>query len=675
MPVEPVDAAAVLPGFDAKIAVGDTKAGGDGAKTGDAASPIDVPLDTAAAVTPTGLALDASAALECGARVALQVTVTRSDGASGLPKAGESILFTVDGLPIEVGSMLSADPVQQAKIAVWKDSKTGAFWLAGLRPGPAKLGASVAGVVAEERDVDVSFPTGSLLRLAAIGGSGTSPGDRVLDSADTIKFEGKKFGAGGLTITLRFPSAAVSGDIFDLDKPSKVGGALQLVATVSDMGNIQLKVPLGRIFVDQTDKGWFRGTFLGTSASLQPVAGVFAVERDGKFGIDLLDTAQQVATSTTPKWNQTGTHVSRVSISAVPGSQALVHWREVHDVTTADIVRLVIDAKTGQTTALGPLVVKAIAAVLVDNGSETLVPKQKGEFFGSAAVATSQGKTLVVWEGKSAKGSAAPYQISAQVLDAKLAPVGTPVQVAPDECWGECKPQLVALPSSRWMAVWGAPAGAGVRAAILDGNDLSQPEKLVTLVTAPAINPSVAVLDANVAVVWRSPGKGSRFRLYSDTLASNGPEQDLGVPTANPPPPGIAAIENPPSFVATFFSPAVELKLRRIGLNASLIGPGDVAVASGIARIAVAAGKYGQVAVVERVSGAGPGEPQLRLRKLVVASPGDPGAALGLAVALEASASKVILDAALTYVPEAGVFIVTWSGDATSDGVWIQRFR
>lgn len=662
---------AKLPGNDLKADAAPTA---DAPKTETADASVGDGSETAGGPTVTALAIAATETLTVGARVALKVTVTRSDGSSGAPTAAESVIWSVDGAAVVPGAKLAAEPANQPKLAVFKDTKTGALALVAVRPGTAAIKATLAGTDSEPLTVTMPFPEGAALRLTAPTASGTCKGDRQKDNDDTIKLDGKAFGAGGLTLTIRFPAVAIAGDSFDLEKAPQIG-VLQLLAVVPDLGGTQLKIPQGRIWIDQTDKGWFKGTFLGTSASLVPVAGTFAVERNGTFGIDLLDDGLQIATSTTQKPTATGDHHSRVTVSAAPGGQAIVHWRSIHDVTTADLARAAVEAQSGQVTPLAPLVAKAVAAVLVDDGKGTMVPKPKGEFFGTAAIASSEGKTLVVWEGKAAKGSAAPYQISAQLLDEAYNPSGEVLAVQAEDCWGECRPQLVGLPSSRWLAVWGIAGGAGVRAAILDGNDLSAPEKLVTLAPAPATNPAVASLDANVAVVWRQTGKGTRYRLYSNTLASNGPEQDLGTPTANPPAPQMLAVANPPSFAAMFFAPAADLKLRRIGLNATVLGPADVSLATGIAKIASAAGKPGQIAVIERLYGQGPDQPQLRARKVAITSAGDPGATLGLPVELANSAAKYPLEAAIAYIPQADTYVVVWAGDATSDGVWVQRFR
>ncbi|MSQ82783.1 MAG: hypothetical protein EXR77_07685 [Myxococcales bacterium] len=671
----PADSGGLIFGADSTLGgKTDTHGVADGKSDGAVPSTDATAETSATGLTVVTIAVEATPALAIGDRVALKITLTRSDGSSGPPTTADAIKWMVNGQPIETGAKLSADPNAQPKLAVFRDTKTSATVVVGVRTGAATLAAAIGGVTSAEVAIAVAFADGAALKLASTLATGKCKGDRAKDTDDTVRLEGKTFGAGGLTLTLRFPAASQAGDVYDLEKPPKSGG-LQLVAVVPDLGGVQLKILQGLIWIDQTDKGWYRGTFLGTAHTLAPVVGTFAVERDGKFGIDLLDDGLQIATSTTQKSNQTGYHHSRAWVSAAAKGSALVHWREIHDVTTANLARVAIDAVSGQVTALDPLVAKAVAATLVDDGKGTLIPKAKGDFFGASATATSQGKTLTVWEGKGAKGSVAPYQISGQLLDANFKPTGSVLQIADDECWGDCRPQLVPLPSSRWLAVWGAPNGAGVRAAVLDGNDLSVPEKIVTLLGPPATSPAVASLDANAAIIWRHPGKGTRYRLYSGTLASNGPEQDLGLATANPPPPQMLAIASPPSFAALFFSPASDLKLRRIGLNATVLGSADVAVTVGVSRIAAAAGKPGQVAIIERLSGVGADQPQLRVRKMQITTAGDPGTQLALAVELAASASKLLLDASLTYVADADTYVVVWSGDASSDGVWVQRFR
>ena len=545
-----------------------------------------------------GVQCDVTPTLWVGSKTELKVKVERVDG-NGAPKSTEVVTFLVDGKPIELNAKVGPLGGEQSAIALWKGTIAGQYWVAAVRPGTAQLSVAVNGVAAEEVAVNAAWAEGAGLRFAMPGAAGSCSGARTKDVDDTIRLEGKALGKGGLTLTVRFPSQSKSGEAFDLDKAAPQGGSLQVLAVVPDLGGQQVKVPTGRIWIDQTDKGWFRGSFQGTSATLQPVAGAFAVERNGIFGVDLLDDAVKVATSTTDKWNATGEHVSRASLAAVEG-KALLTWRHISNVTSADLEALRIDPKSGDVEELEPLVTKAVAQILVDNGSGSLVPKLLGEFFGSVSAATSGGKRMLVWEGKPAAKSASPYQISGQLLDADLTPLDAPFVISEESCWGTCRPQVVALPSTHFLVVWTVPTG-GVKAAILDGNAPEVPEKVVTVATAPASGAAVASWEAHVGLVWRHPTKGSFVRLYTDTMSSNGPEQLLGAPVANTLAPAIAAMAEPASFTALFFSPVATLQQRRIGLDAAFIGLNDVKLATTVAKVVAAAGKSGQVAVVERI--------------------------------------------------------------------------
>ncbi len=210
---------------------------------------------------------------------------------------------------------------------------------------------------------------------------------------------------------------------------------------------------------------------------------------------------------------------------------------------------------------------------------------------------------------------------------------------------------------------------------IIDGNNLSSPEKTVTVAPAPATNPSLDSWEAHVGIAWRHPTQGSYVRLYSDSLVSNGPEQLVGGIAVNPAAPAIAALAEPSSFSVLFSAPAGTLKQRRVDLNAAFISDKDVTLGTQVARFAAAAGKNGQVAIVERLSGVAANQPQLRLRKVVATQFNDAGAQLGPEVLLPASVSAYPLDPVICYVPEADAFVVAWSGDGNSEGVWVQRFR
>lgn len=673
------DAGAPLFGFDGLSVLDVAKDSGGGDASAETAADLgpeagEVAGSDSGAETTAVVAVqaEATATLDVGAKAALTVTVAR-DTQTGAPKSGETVSFAVDGQPVEVGG--KPGPLGQAPLplAVWKTATAGSYWLVGVRPGKAQLVVSVDGVAAAPLEVEVAFAEKAGLALTLTTAQGSCPGSRTKDSDDTIRLEGKVFGKGGLTLTVRFPSAAVAGDAFDLDKASPKGGALQVSAVVPDLGGQQVKVVSGRLWIDQVDKGWFRGSFLGTSAALQPVAGVFAVERNGSFGVDLLADAEQLVSSTTDQWNATGDHFSRASLSAL-GGQAVLTWRHIANVTSADLERRRIDPVSGAVATLPPLVTKAVAQILVEGADGTLQPKPTGEFFGAVAMAESGSKRLAVWEGKPAAKSAAPYQISGQLLDADGAPEGPVVALSTDACWGTCRPKLVALPSTHFLLAWGVPTG-GVKAMILDGNDLANPEKTVIVAPPPASNPSLASWEAHVGIAWRHPTQGSYARLYSDSMSSNGPEQLVGGTVINAATPAIAAVAEPASFTALFSAPVGTLKQRRIGLDAALIGAGDVTLGTQVARFAAAAGKAGQVAIVERLSGVAADQPQLRVRKVAAAQNGDVGAQVGSEVMLPASVSKYPLEPVICYVPEADTFVVAWSGDGASQGVWLQRFR
>ncbi len=619
-----------------------------------------------------GVQAEVTATLLVGSKAPLKITVQRQDD-SGPPKTTEAVAFAVDGEPVELNAKPGPLGESQAAVALWKSTVTGQYWVAALRPGQAKLTVSVNGVVTEELALETAWADGSGLRMATATAAGSCGGARTKDTEDTIRLEGKTLGKGGLTLTVRFPATAKAGDAFDLDKPAPQEGSLQIVAVMPDLGGQQVKVPTGRLWIDQTDKGWFRGSFAGTSATLQPVVGAFAVERNGSFGVDILDQAVKLATSTTDKWNATGEHDSRAHLSVLDG-KALLTWRHISNVTTADLLARRIDSQTGMVEELAPLVTKAVAQVLIDDGSGALVPKPLGEFFGAVSAAQSGDKRLLVWEGKPAAKTASPYQISGQLLDPDMTGPAAPFVIAGDACWGTCRPQVVALPSTHFLVVWTAPAG-GVKAAIIDGNAPESPEKLVTVAPSPASGVAASSWEDKVGLVWRHPSQGSYVRLYGSTMSSLGPEVPLGGVVANTFAPAIAAMAEPASFTTLFFAPVGTLQQRRIGLDGTLIGNKDVQLATSVARIAVAAGKPGQVAVVERISSVTANQPQLRLRKVVVGQAGDVGAQLGAEVVLIASVSKYALDPTLCYVPEADTFVVAWSGDASSEGVWVQRFR
>lgn len=673
-------------------------AGTDGAQATDAdGAGVDVPPPTDVTAV---LAEAATATVEVAQKSALLLTIQRKTGVQGPPQGTEVVTFLVDGKPLALGAALAVEGTAQPAVSVWKSSEPGKFWLAGARPGMATVVAQVDGVASQPVTVQVTWPSAPLVRMVLPTAQGATTLQRVADSPDTLRFDGTTLGAGGMKITLRVPAQGKPGDSFDLEKPPAVG-TVQVKATVSELGGLKLDLVKGRVWLDQVDKGLYRGTFLGTAASLAPIAGVFVVERDGLFGVDMLDDPQGIAISVKPEPSP-GIHASRATLSPIGNGRALLTYRLIENVTKARLVRVVIDAKTGALdTSWAPLVDKAPTFLVdpTDPGQTVPIPG-----VGYSQAATSAGKWLTVWEGRAGPdpfGKVAPNQVWYRTFDADDGTLGGEgaTVVATDECSGQCRPQVVGLPNSRWLIAWSAPDGQGIRARRVNGNLTFADAKTVQIVQPPATGVSLAALDANVALAWTLPEDRPQFRLFSDLLLSNGPEQDLGLGAPGLRGPAMVALATPPSFLAIFASggkgpspvacadatPKCEgggvcdgkvcslgAQFRRIGLTAGKLGSADVDLAPGVDRVVAVAGKAGQVAEIERLPTTS--QPQLRLRKLQVQKAADPGAQLGSEVLLSA-ASKSPLQAALCYVPEVDVYVLAWSGDASSDGVWIQRFR
>ncbi len=669
------DAGVALQLGDAQVSVPDV--GKDTSKdtlAGDADDAVDVQPDTAADASAniTSVAAAVTPTVDVAMRAAVAVTVQRASGGNGAPATGEKVSVRLDGVDYELGTQLGSGDTPQPAVNVWKEATAGKYWLVGVRPGSSQVQVVVDGVASEPASVTVAMPSKAGLALAVPSATGFCKGSRSKDTDDTIRLDGKQTGPGGMILTLRFPAAAKAGDAFELDKTSPVGGNLLLTATVSDLGSQKLSVPKGRVFIDQVDKGWFRGTVLGTAANLNPVALSFQVPRDGGFGVDLLGDAEQLASSTTIDPTQTGIHVSRVSVSAVGGGLALITWRRVEDVLKGSYATAVFDFATGVTTPGDPLLPLVHAKVLVDDGQGGYVEKPTGEFMGWSAAAQTGDMRGIVWEGKASKGSS-PYGLYASLLGPDLKPQGSVLPVSDAACWGQCRPSIAALPSTRWLVVWNPPDGS-VQAAILDGLDFATISKTATLAQAPASLPHVAAFDADVGVIWQDPAGGAQYRLYSDTLSANGTAQKLGEVTGTTPRGAMVALASPTSFGAVFFDAAGTLRWRRIGMNGAFVTGADLEVDSDVLAAVAVAGKAGQVAIVERRAAAA-NEPQLYVRKIAITSPSDGGASLGPAVALPQSLSKAPLHASLAYSAETDSYVVAWSGDKLSESVWIQQFR
>lgn len=623
---------------------------------------VEAEIDDANVVGVVGVALEVTPALDLGTRAAVVVQVTRTGADPGPPQDGELVEWTIDGQPVEPGSKFASAGTAQSPITLWKNNKTGEVLLAGLRPGTATVGVRVSGIDAPAIPVSVGWPAAQGMGIGVVDTQAWAAGERTADSEDTIKL------AAGNLLTIQFPASAKGGTEFDFAKvPAK--GALKVSTVLPTLGNLKMNLVAGRLWVDQTDKGLFRGTFVGTTADLKPMAGVFVVPRDGKFGVDLLGEPVKVKTSIVPVHEEltTGDHFSRASLFAVGGGQAVLTFRHIQGTTKGDLVRVKVDAATGVLDeSLPPLVVGA--------GTWQQNPPKPLQGVGYAAAATSEGQLLAVWEGRDGKG-ALPLGIWMRPIGPDGALQGdAAISVATDACDGGCQPRIAALPGSRWVVTWAVPNGQGIRARRVQNDLTFIDDKPVQVVPSTTSGVSLAVVDDKVALAWRHPKEGPEFRIFTDALTATNPEQYLNGGVDLDPEPAIVGMTAPVGFVALFVSgsPAT-LRFRRIDLSGTKLGPADVDLAPGVDRVVAAAGKPSQVALIERVPGPG-GAGAMRIRKLAFTSTSDPGKQLGPAIEVPVG-TNLPVRAEICYVPEADVYVAAWSGEAASEGVWILRFR
>ncbi len=644
---------------------------------------IDVPPDTGPQTDVLTVTAQTAGSVKLGATAALQVVVDHNIGVDGAPKATEVVTFQVNGQALAMGAAIAATPTDQSPIAIWPGTDPGAYVLAGVRPGTAKLVVKVDGVASAEVSVATAWPDGIVIAGATPAVSGSAAAKRVDEVApDTVKIAGQLFSAGGVDAAIRFPSTAKNGDSFAIGAaPAK--GSLSITLTV--VSNASLNIPAtpkaGRLWLDQTDKGYFKGTFLGQTLDLTPVVGAFVIERDGNYGVDLLDDPVLVETSSDAA-PDSDLHASRVSVNAIGNGKALLTWRRITNVAKAELAMWVIDAKTGTTvTTLPPLATAQI-------GPFQAQPKDPATYptFGWVTAGVSNKKTLIAWEGKNgpdAFTAAAPsgVWIRGMESDFSLTNTGTfkdglPIAVSDDVCDGTCTPQIVALPNARFLIVW-SPTTGGIRARRIEGDYSFTEANPIQLINPPATAASAAVLDATMGLMWRDPVQGAFVRVYSvaPTIASVNEAMAIGAVTASAPMPGVGIFDSPTAPGILSFaldgSPATNLKVRR--LDFSGIALGEIAVDTGIGAIRVASGEAPQVVVLQQSADAKAVNP-LAIRKFTTTTPIDGGTQLGPLVPLGAK-SKVPLVPSICYVPEVDVFVAAWAGDFKSEAVYFQRFR
>lgn len=646
----------------------------------------DVPVQT----DVLSVATQAATTVKLGGTTTLKLVVDHNLGVDGAPNPTEKIVFQVNGKPLATGLVLAANPKDQPPIAIWQTADPSEYRLAGVRPGTAKLVVTIDGVVSPETSITAEWPDGVVITGATAALTGSSPAKRIDEVApDTVKVTGQLFAPGGLDSTVRFPAAAQNGDSYELGKGTATGSLSINLMIVSAKGANEPATPLaGRLWLDQTDKGYFKGVYLGKTLDQTPVVGAFVIERDGNYGIDMLDDPTLVeATIGAPSVvkPESDLHASRVSVNPIGNGKALLTWRRIKAVTQAEIAMWIIDAKTGQTvTTLPPLVQGNV-------GPNAAQADPYGyPVFGWVAAGVSNKKTLLAWEGKNGFDPfAVPPQpapsgiwIRALEADGSLTKTGTfgankPIPVSDDVCDGSCFPQIVTLPNARFLVIW-SPTTGGIRARRLDGDFSFTDTSPIQLASPPATLASASVLDAILGLTWRDPQLGTFMRVFTinpTALTSIAQETAIGAATTGGPNPGLGIFGGgAPGFLAFALdgSPATNLKMRRIGFDNNPV-VGEIAVDTGVGAIRVQSGESPQVVVLQVQSDKSVAAP-LRLRKFTTSSPIDGGTQMGPTVNLGAK-SSVALVPSLCYVPEVDIYIAAWGGDYESEGVYFQRFR
>jgi len=646
----------------------------------------DVPGQPDQATGPTvsvELVHEGAKTLKLATSTTFAVLLQGSNGDKSAPGDDAAPQVLIDGA--EVGSKgWVADPkAKQPAVALWPDDKAGTWHVMAIRPGKASVQLRYEGVTSNALVFEGSWPDKPDIRVTVPGATGSTDAEREIDLPDTIKLGGETIGAGGLDVTIRFPATAKAGDRFDPQvKPSK--GGLSIGAELADVPGAKLVLAKGAMWIDQVDDGLFRGSFHGLAANLQPIAGAFVVERKGLFGVDVLGGATQVGKSDS-LLPESGNHHSRATVHAVPGGKAMLIHRIIENKTKARLVRLLIDPISGTVDkTLPPLVDNANAY----NGT----PDVFAPAFGRVASAISEGKQLFVWEGRDGKGSKKPHQLWGQIYDDKYAATGPAVLLSDDNCNGNCKPEVHALPASRFLVVWSGPKG-GVRARRVSGNLVDGKPTLLSpdaeSLTTSGDGVTAATWEGNALIGWRDPKQGPVWRMYAYSTADDKLKAALsatpfGAKAIASPPPALLAVETPSALPNLLFAgawlegtPPGGLQIRRIAIDGTALGV-DLPLGSSTADLVLGAvGKLGQVALLERIEAAAQGTSNLslRVRKSRYQSLSDGGETLGAVVDLAPATNGWLAVPSLCYVPEVDAYVVAWSGDHASEGVWFRRFR
>jgi len=638
-----------------------------GTKTsGDASIAVgDVPpkLDTAGSPVAS-VDVTMAGKLQLGAAVDVVIKAVRLDGKSA-NLAG--VVFEADGKPVQIGANLTPEAAK-AVIAVWKHDDAATWRIAATRPGKTNLVVRVGGVASKPIPIDVQWPTTPTVRVSQPGAQAVVEAQRQLDDANTIRIGGKSAGKGGGTVTLRFPLATKSATVLDIEKsPSK--GGLSVTGAFADLGGAKFTLAKGYLSIDQTGKGQLRGTFSGLAASLKPIAGVFVVERKGKFGIDLIDDKPVVIGTSDAPTPQTGSHFSRVSVGGFGGKLVVLN-RTIEGKFKADLSRHAFSP--------GPEAAKPVAPVMDDATAYTgLKDGQPGPFNAAIGYAAIQPLTqgyLVVWEGRSKKGHSQPHGIWARAYDDDHKPVSNTATVATDPCHGQCAPVVASTTGGTvigWNTTGGGVSARGINGLIKAAKLSFMQSKPVELV-AKGAGVQMATIAGKTVATWHD---GAKVRWSMGSGGGNwGVKHPIASTDTMTPPAALAGVKQGGGGFFVLLS-CVKGKLRtdKISLSAAPLGKPAFAGDCYGDRYLAAAGADGQVVVVERQ----PGNATyiIRARKLRWVSQGSDPELLGGDVTLAKVITGTFIRTVLSQAPATHTFIVGWAGDLDSAGVFVRRFR
>jgi hypothetical protein len=581
----------------------------------------------------------------------------------------EAAVFADAGVEIEVGANLAHDSKNPPLVAVWKHADAGTWWIAALRPGDVSLTATISGVAAKPLELKLVWPATPMVRLSVPGSTAQMQAERQLDDSHTIRLTGKKLGAGGGTISLRFPLTVTNGDVFDLDNPPAKGG-LAMQATFADLAGAKVTLAKGTVHIDETGKGLLRGVFHGMAANLKPIAGVFVVERQGKFGIDPLDTKPLQIGKSDAATPETGSHHSRLSLGAVD-KHALVIHRHITGKYKAHLERRLLSPVSAKLTELPPIAADLTAYTGLPGG-------QPGPFNNAAGFATvaPSDPHFVIWEGRSEKGHSKPHGIWIRAYSPDYKIKSAIAQLTTDPCHGQCRPLSVEVNDVIhvfWRSTGGALNLRRVKKA-LEKTDVAFVDAKPVTLAPKASGIQVAAIGATVLIAWHD-GSTSKFALLNSNELKSGTM--ISGTDASSAPVAIAAVSLAGSGDAGFFALFVcrkgKLHVEKVSTAGANFGNTAEVGDCYTDKMLAATGQQGQAIVLLRQ----PGNATYVVSALKVqwASHGADAKPLGDLWQLGKMVTGSFIDIALVRIDGANAFVAGWSGDHNSAGVFVRRFR